>query len=85
MALGCFPVAGDIEALREWITPGVNGLLVEPNKPQTVAEAFLLALEQPELRLRAAAINLDCIRERAEISRVRAQLEVFYQWVWGLR
>lgn len=85
MACGAFPVAGDIESLREWITPGVNGLLVEPNKPQAVAEAFLLALENPELRRKAAEINLELIRQRAEISQVRAQLEVFYQWVWGLR
>ena len=32
MAIGCFPIAGDIESLREWIVPGVNGLLVEPDK-----------------------------------------------------
>ena len=30
MALGCFPIAGDIESVREWITPGVNGILVDP-------------------------------------------------------
>lgn len=85
MACGCLPVAGDIESLREWITPGVNGLLVEATKPQAVAEAFLLALESPDLRARAAELNLDLIHRRAEVSTVRAQMEVFYQWVWGLR
>ena len=50
MALGAFPVAGDIESIREWITPGVNGLLVEPDKPQALAEAVLLALDNPDLR-----------------------------------
>ena len=30
MACGCIPVAGDIESLREWITPGLNGLLFDP-------------------------------------------------------
>jgi glycosyltransferase involved in cell wall biosynthesis len=30
MACGCYPVVGDIESLREWITPGVNGSLIDP-------------------------------------------------------
>jgi glycosyltransferase involved in cell wall biosynthesis len=85
MACGAFPVAGDIESLREWITPGINGLLVEPGKPQAVAEAFLLAIENDDLRQRAAEINQQLVLERAEVSRVRSQLAVFYQWVWGLR
>lgn len=79
MACGCFPVAGDIESLREWITPGVNGLLVEPNKPQGLAEAILTAIENPALRSSAAEINLDLIRRRAEMNLVRSQVEVFYR------
>jgi glycosyltransferase involved in cell wall biosynthesis len=79
MACGCFPVVGDLESLREWITPGINGLLVEPAKPQTLAEAVLLALEKPELRNRAAELNLDLIRQRAEVGLVRSQIEVFYR------
>jgi len=81
MACGCFPVAGDIESLREWITPGVNGLLVEPIKPQALADALLLALDQPELRRKAAEHNLQLITNRAEVGLVRAQVEVFYQRV----
>ena len=49
MACGCFPVAGDIELIREWITPGVNGLLVEPTSPAAVADAIQLALDQCRL------------------------------------
>jgi len=79
MACGCFPVAGDLESLREWITPGVNGLLVEPTKPPALAEAVLEALEKPEMRLKAREINLALIRERAEVNLVRSQMEVFYR------
>lgn len=82
MACGCLPVAGDLESLREWITPGVNGLLVEPDKAQSLADALLLALENPQLGRQAAEINLNLIRERAEIGLVRAQLQVFYQRVY---
>ncbi len=79
MACGCFPVAGDLESLREWITPGVNGLLVEPTKPPALAEAVLEALEKPDMRLKAREINLGLIRERAEVNLVRSQMEVFYR------
>lgn len=79
MACGCFPVAGDIESLREWIVPGVNGLLVEPSKPQALAQAVLLALDHPEMRKKAAEINLKLIRERADVNLVRSQIQVFYQ------
>jgi hypothetical protein len=79
MACGCLPIAGDIESLREWIIPGVNGLLVEPNKPQALAEAVLLALAQPDLRASAAEKNLKILATRAETSLVKAQIEVFFQ------
>ncbi len=83
MACGCFPIAGDLESIREWITPGVNGLLVDPGDPQVLAEAVLLALAQPDLRRRAAEINLRTIAERAEFSRVMAAAEAFYREVVG--
>jgi len=79
MAAGCFPIVGDIESLREWITPGINGLLVEPGKPQGLAEALLLALNTPTLRQQAAEINLQLVRQRADVFLVRSQIEVFYQ------
>jgi glycosyltransferase involved in cell wall biosynthesis len=40
MACGCTPVAGDLDSIREWITPGINGLLVDPGDPQELAEAI---------------------------------------------
>ena len=45
MACGCFPVAGDLESIREWITHGQNGLLVDPNDRQSIADGILLAIE----------------------------------------
>jgi glycosyltransferase involved in cell wall biosynthesis len=79
MACGCFPVVGDIESLREWITPGVNGLLTAPDDSHALAEAILQALEQPALRQHAAAHNLRLITERAEYGRVMQQAEEFYR------
>ena len=82
MACGCFPIAGDLESLREWITPGVNGLLVDPGDPCALADAILTALEQPELRRQAVSQNLNLIAERAEHAKVMAEVQRFYRSIW---
>lgn len=79
MAFGVFPIAGDIESLREWITPGVNGLLIEPDKPQALAEAILLALDNADLRRRAAAQNSLLIKERAASDTTREEIRLLYE------
>jgi glycosyltransferase involved in cell wall biosynthesis len=81
MSCGSFPIAGDIESLREWIQPGVNGLLVDPGSPSQLAAAILQALDDAGLRAKANQINLDMIRERAEVSHVRPKITAFYQQV----
>ena len=81
MACGCFPVAGDIESVREWITDEVNGLLCDPTSPQSLAQAILRAIDDGELRRRAREINGGLIAERADYQKVMAQAEQFYQQV----
>ncbi|MCE5209077.1 MAG: glycosyltransferase family 4 protein [Chloroflexi bacterium] len=78
MACGCFPIAGDIESLREWIQPGQNGLLVNPADPQELAEALVEALTHEELRKNAARINREIVETRAEKRFVQAQIDEFY-------
>ncbi|MBU1660580.1 MAG: glycosyltransferase family 4 protein, partial [Chloroflexi bacterium] len=79
LACGCFPVVGDIESLREWITPGVNGLLVDPADPEALADAIVGGLENLELRARAREHNLRLIRARAEYQKVMGEAESFYR------
>jgi glycosyltransferase involved in cell wall biosynthesis len=79
MACGCFPVAGDLESIREWIRPGQNGLLVDPTNPQNVAEAIVEALRNKDLRRQAAGLNHNIIIERAEFTRCMAAAAAFYQ------
>ncbi len=81
MACGCFPVAGDIESLREWIAPEVNGLLVNPDDPQALAEAILIGLDDVGLRQRAANHNMRLVAERAEYHQVMAEAESFYHQI----
>jgi len=81
MACGCFPVVGDIESLREWIAPGVNGFLVNPADPQALAEAILIALDAPALRSQAARQNARILSERADHYRCMGEVERFYESV----
>ncbi len=79
MACGCFPIAGDIESLREWIVPGVNGTLVDPADPAGLAQAVLSAASQPHLREAAREYNTRLVAERAEYRRVMSRAEQYYQ------
>lgn len=78
MACGCFPVAGDIESIREWIVPGENGLLCAPGDPESLAEAMIEALRDPELLESAKSINIDRIAEHADHGQVMLQAETIY-------
>lgn len=64
MAQGAFPIASDLPAIREWILDGVNGLLVDPRFPESVASAIRRALEDRELVERARALNRKLVAER---------------------
>lgn len=79
MASGCYPVAGDIESLREWITPGINGLLYPPADAIALAESILLILENPDRRYKAARYNRNLIRDRADLAAIRRKVSDFYK------
>lgn len=79
MACGCFPVAGDLDSVREWITDGVNGLLCDATDPDSLARAVIRALDDEKLREGAREINLRLIAERAEYDNVMRRAEEFYR------
>jgi glycosyltransferase involved in cell wall biosynthesis len=81
MASGCFPVAGDLESIREWIVHGRNGLLMDANDPASIAEGVLTALDRPDLRADAAEINSRIIASRAEFKRTMELAREFYRQV----
>jgi hypothetical protein len=83
MACGCFPVVGDIESMREWITDGLNGLLVDASDEKMVAVAIARALNEPILRSQAAKINLTLLEERADYTRNMQRVTEFYQNLIG--
>ncbi|HEV2471500.1 MAG TPA: glycosyltransferase family 4 protein, partial [Chthonomonadales bacterium] len=81
MACGSFPVAGNIESVREWIDDGVNGLLCDQSNPESLAAATLKALEDAPLRKAACELNIKIIEERAQQSAVMARADAFYSEV----
>jgi glycosyltransferase involved in cell wall biosynthesis len=78
MAAGAFPIAGDIESVREWITDGVNGSLRSSTDPAQFSEAILSAMENLTLRRSAADTNRRIIEERAEYTSCMKKAEDFY-------
>lgn len=79
MASGCFPVAGDLESIREWITDGENGLLTDATNPRRLAESMIMALKDKDLRGQAAGLNVKRIAEGAEYNTCMAQASTFYE------
>ncbi len=78
MSCGTFPVAGNIESVREWITSGENGLLFDQSDPAALAAAILEALRNDTLRSRAVPLNQRLITERADYSVSMHKAETFY-------
>jgi glycosyltransferase involved in cell wall biosynthesis len=81
IACGCFPVAGDLESIREWITPDENGLVFDSNNPRSIANSILSALENKNLREKAAGLNREIIATRAEYRQNMQRAEGFYEEV----
>lgn len=79
MACGCLPIAGDLESLREWITNGRNGLLVDLSNPQNLADAILEGLANENLRRQAAGFNQTLVMQRAEYVRCMGEASEFYR------
>jgi glycosyltransferase involved in cell wall biosynthesis len=78
MATGVYPVCGDLDSIREWITPGRNGSLVDPNDPDALASEIIVALQSADVRKKGADENAKLIAERADYKRNMAKVETFY-------
>jgi len=57
MACGAFPVVTDIPVNREWIQHGLNGFLVDTQRPGDLADHVIRGLRSPSLRRSAAKLN----------------------------
>lgn len=84
IACGCFPVAGDLESIREWITPNENGLLFDSNDSQSIADSICASLENKALRRKAAESNREIISTRADYGSNMKRANEFYKKVMKL-
>ena len=78
MASGALPVAGDLESVREWLSDGYNGLLVDPANAGELAQSILRGLSDDDLRRRAAEHNRTLVAARARRGPVQVQASAFY-------
>jgi glycosyltransferase involved in cell wall biosynthesis len=85
LACGAFPIATDIPANRQWIEPGVTGLLFPPGDARALARALAMAFDSPELRARARWINLEAVRQKANWETEVARMRGLYRRVLDAR
>jgi len=79
MVCGCFPIAGNVESITEWIKDGENGFLINPADPHALAWAVLRALNNIKLRNRAKEVNWKIIQDRGEYQNSMLSALQFYQ------
>ncbi len=81
MTMGAFPIQSDTQSTAEWITSGVNGLLVDPADSDSIAAAIRRAIQDDQLIDSAADHNLKLVSERLDISSVRPRVIDMYRAV----
>ena len=79
MSCGSFPITSGLASLREIVQYNVNGFICDQSSPESVASAIIRALDDNDLRARAAVYNQKLIAERSEYYLVMQQAERFYE------
>lgn len=79
MAAGRIVVASDLPAIREYIRHGENGFLVEPEKPQALADTLQSILTNPELALPVARAARETAREYTWERMLKTILSAMYK------
>lgn len=79
MSCGVPVVTTNNGAQPETVTDGTDGLLVDPERPESLAKAIGRLLDAPPLRDRMATAALDTVRDRFAYDRFFAQITQAYQ------
>ena len=83
IACGCFPVVGDVVAVREWIVDGANGLVCDATSVESIVNAVLTAISDRDLQESALKINQSMVDERADYEVVMHKAALMYSTVLG--
>ena len=83
MSVGVFSILSPHESIKEWITDGVNGFLVNPLNPNEMAEKTLIALKDEALLEKARDINFDIILNGYCTEDIREEAIAYYKRMAG--
>jgi L-malate glycosyltransferase len=78
MSMGCVPVCTSVGGIPEVLRPGVNGVLVEPQRPGLLADAAGALLDDRSGLNGLAEAARDTVVERFSMARMTAELESIY-------
>ena len=81
MAAGAFPMVSDIPANREWINDGVNGFLIPLDDFHYLADKIKEAINDVELRKKAAYLNRKIVEEKADLTKNIGRIIQLLKWV----
>ncbi len=78
MMVGVFPIQSNAGAVSEYITNGLNGILLNPLDVNGYADAIKLIIKNDELVDNAALINKKIIEERLDYDIIKNKVRNFY-------
>lgn len=79
MAMGALPVHSDMESIREWVEPDVNGLLFPIDDLGALERAIIRGLEDDDLCRRAAQRNQELVHARIDRAQVGREIDAKLQ------
>jgi glycosyltransferase involved in cell wall biosynthesis len=79
MAAGAPVVASAVSGIPELVDDGVNGLLVEPEQPEVLADALLRLHDDPALAARLSDAARATVRERFDGDRLARELASLFE------
>ena len=83
LAAGVPLVAADVEPIREYVTPGLDGVLVPPGDHEVFAVALLALGDAPEHRQQLSAAAEATVLERFDVVELTQRLAATYRELLG--
>ena len=83
LAAGVPLVAADVEPIRDYVTPGVDGVLVPSGDHEVFAVALLALGDAPERRQQLSAAAEATVRERFDVAELALRLVATYRELLG--
>ena len=75
MACGTPVIVSNLDSALEWVTDGVNGLVVKPGERQELERAILQVLDSHDLRKTFGHRSVEIVRRRADHRKHMARME----------